>query len=162
EKVTIVYRRSKLEMPAREAEYHHAVQEGINFQFLTNPVEFLGDNGGDLKEMKVIKMRLGEPDAKGKPRPIPIKGSEFSIETDMAIIAIGTMANRILINTISELKLNSWGYIDTDKSGHTNIPDIFAGGDIVTGSATVISAMGTGRVAADAIDDYISSTHSRT
>lgn len=155
EKVIVVYRRSEVEMPARKEEYHHARDEGIEFLFLTNPIRFIGDKKGNVKEMEVISMELGEPDKSGRPRPIPIEGSNFNIKTDMVIIAIGTKANPILINSMPKLKLNKWGYIETDEKGRTNIEDVFAGGDIVTGSATVISAMGQGRTAAKSIDEYI-------
>ncbi|TXT59192.1 MAG: Sulfide dehydrogenase subunit alpha [Promethearchaeota archaeon] len=155
EKVIVVYRRSEVEMPARKEEYHHARDEGIEFLFLTNPIRFIGDKQGDVQEMEVISMELGEPDESGRKRPIPIDGSNFNIKTDMVIIAIGTKANPVLTNTMPELKLNKWGYIQTDESGHTSIEDVFAGGDIVTGSATVISAMGQGRIAAKSIDSYL-------
>lgn len=155
EKVIVVYRRSEVEMPARKEEYHHARDEGIEFLFLTNPIRFIGDKQGDVQEMEVISMELGEPDESGRRRPIPIDGSNFKIKTDMVIIAIGTKANPVLTNTMPELNLNKWGYIQTDESGHTSIEDVFAGGDIVTGSATVISAMGQGRIAAKSIDSYL-------
>ncbi|MFX1496723.1 MAG: NADPH-dependent glutamate synthase [Promethearchaeota archaeon] len=155
EQVTIVYRRSEAEMPARREEYHHAIEEGIKFEFLTNPVRFIGDEDDNVKQMEVIKMRLGEPDQSGRRRPIPIEDSEYLIETDTIIIAIGTRANPTLTKSIPELKLNKWGYIETDEEGQTNIEGIFAGGDIVTGSATVISAMGAGKKAAAAIDNYL-------
>ncbi len=155
EKVMVVYRRSETEMPARMEEYHHALEEGIQFQFLTNPIEIIGDGDSNVKELQVIKMELGEPDDSGRRRPIPIKNSEFYIPTDTVILAIGTNANPVLTKTIPELKLNKYGYIETNENGQTNIMDIFAGGDIVTGSATVISAMGAGRNAAIAIDKYL-------
>ncbi|MHA1273668.1 MAG: NADPH-dependent glutamate synthase [Promethearchaeota archaeon] len=154
-KVTIVYRRSEAEMPARREEIKHAKEEGIEFLLLTNPLEFIGDENGNVKQMKVQRMALGEPDESGRRRPIPIENSEYLINTDMVIIAIGTKANPILIKSIPGLKLNNRGYIETDSEGRTNIEDIFAGGDIVTGSATVISAMGAGRKAAKAIDNYL-------
>lgn len=155
ERVIVVYRRSEKEMPARRAEYHHAIEEGIEFQFLTNPVSFIGDENENVKQMEVIKMRLGEPDDSGRRRPIPIEGSEYKIETDTIIIAIGTKANPILTNSIPELKLNKWGYIETGEHGKTNLEGVYAGGDIVTGSATVISAMGAGKRAAAEIDSYL-------
>lgn len=157
EKVIIVYRRTEAEMPARREEYHHAVEEGIEFQFLSNPVRFLGDNTGNLEKIEVLKMKLGEPDASGRPRPIPIENSEYLINCDTVIIAIGTNANPILTKSIPKLKLTKWGYIDADEEGKTNIEEIFAGGDIVTGSATVISAMGAGRQAAKAMNAYLRS-----
>ncbi len=155
ERVIVVYRRSEKEMPARRAEYHHAIEEGIEFQFLTNPVSFIGDENENVKQMEVIKMRLGELDDSGRRRPIPIEGSEYKIDTDTIIIAIGTKANPILTNSIPELKLNKWGYIETNEQGKTNLEGVYAGGDIVTGSATVISAMGAGKRAATEIDNYL-------
>ena len=155
EKVSIVYRRSEKEMPARREEVHHGKEEGINFLLLTNPVKFIGDEEDNVQDMIVQKMELGEPDESGRRRPIPIENSQYSLKTDMIIIAIGTKANPLITKSILELKLNRWGYIETDEEGRTNIDDIFAGGDIVTGSATVISAMGAGRKAAQAIDEYL-------
>ncbi len=157
EKVIIVYRRTESEMPARKEEYHHAVEEGIEFQFLTNPVRFLGDNSGNVEKIEVLKMKLGELDASGRPRPNPIENSEYLINCDTVIIAIGTNANPILTKSIPKLKLTKWGYIDADEEGKTNIEDVFAGGDIVTGSATVISAMGAGRQAAKAMNAFLRS-----
>jgi glutamate synthase (NADPH/NADH) small chain len=155
EKVIIVYRRSEVEMPARKEEYHHALEEGVVFQFLTNPVRFIGDDNDKVTHMEVIKMKLGEPDESGRRRPVRIEGSEYVIDTDTIIIGIGTGANPILTKSIPELKLNKWGYIETDENFQTNIEEIFAGGDIVTGSATVISAMGAGKRAAHGIDKYL-------
>ena len=160
-KVTIVYRRSEAEMPARREEIHHGRQEGINFMFLTNPLRFIGDVNGNVREMMLQKMELGEQDESGRRSPIPIKDSQFTIQTDMVIIAIGTSANIMLLRTIPELELTKRGYIISDEYGRTNVENIFAGGDIVTGSATVISAMGAGRKAAIAIDQYLAKkTHS--
>ena len=157
EKVIIAYRRSEAEMPARKEEYHHAVEEGIEFKFLTNPVKILGDKDSNVKEIEFIKMELGEYDESGRRRPIPIENSEFKIKCDTSILAIGTLANPILIKSLPEIKLNKRGYIQLDENGMTNIEGIFAGGDIVSGSATVISAMGAGRKAAKAINRYIKS-----
>jgi len=157
EKVIIAYRRSEAEMPARKEEYHHAVEEGIEFKFLTNPVKILGDKDSNVKEIDFIKMELGEYDESGRRRPIPIENSEFKIKCDTLILAIGTLANPILIKSLPEIKLNKRGYIQLDENGMTNIEGIFAGGDIVSGSATVISAMGAGRKAAKAINRYIKS-----
>ncbi|HMF30015.1 MAG TPA: FAD-dependent oxidoreductase, partial [Candidatus Lokiarchaeia archaeon] len=152
ERVTIVYRRSEEELPARRAEVHHAKQEGIKFHLLTNPVSLEGDEHGWVQRMKCIKMRLGEPDASGRRSPIPIEGSEFYIPTDLVVVSIGTSANPLIPSTLQpDLKLNKNGYIETDEWGRTSIPHVYAGGDIVTGSATVISAMGAGRKAAQAI-----------
>ncbi len=157
EKVLLVYRRSEAEMPARVEEYHHGKEEGIDFRFLTNPVRLIGDENDNVKEMEVISMELGEPDASGRRRPVPIEGSEHIIETDTIILAIGANANPILTKSVPELKLTKWGYIEADENGKTNIEGLFAGGDIVTGAATVISAMGAGKRAAGSIDEYLQS-----
>jgi len=154
--VMMIYRRSAEEMPARREEYHHAQQEGIDFQFLTNPTRFIGDQAGNMRQMEVIKMRLGDPDSSGRRSPVPIEHSEHIINVDTIILALGTEANPLLTKTIPNLKLNKRGYIETNpETGATNIEGIFAGGDIVTGSATVISAMGAGRKAAKAIHTYL-------
>ena len=155
DKVIIVYRRSEKEIPARLEEYHHAKEEGIEFQFLTNPIKFIGDKEDKVIQMECLRMELGEPDNSGRRRPLPIEGSEFVIDTDTVIIAIGANANPILTKSIPELKLNKWGYIETDDNCKTYLEGIYAGGDIVTGSATVISAMGAGRKAAIAINQYL-------
>ncbi|MFX0022448.1 MAG: NADPH-dependent glutamate synthase [Candidatus Hermodarchaeota archaeon] len=159
EKVIIVYRRTEAEMPARKEEYHHAVEEGIEFKFLNNPVRFIGDGNGNLESIEVLKMQLGEPDSSGRPRPVPIENSEYLVKCDTVILAIGTNANPILTKSIPELKLNKWGYIEADEHGLTNIEGLFAGGDIVTGAATVISAMGAGRTAAKAMNEYLRSKY---
>ena len=156
EKVTVVYRRTETEMPARKEEYHHALEEGIEFLFLTNPVRIIGDENDNVIKMEVIKMKLGELDDSGRRRPVKIENSEYMIDTDTIIIGIGTRANPILIKSIPELKLNKWGYIETDENSQTNIEGVYAGGDIVTGSATVITAMGAGKKAAKAINKYLS------
>ncbi|MFX1551774.1 MAG: NADPH-dependent glutamate synthase [Promethearchaeota archaeon] len=158
-KVIIVYRRTEAEMPARKEEYHHAVEEEIEFQFLRNPVRFIGDDNGNVAEIEVLKMELGERDSSGRPRPVPIENSEYLIKCDTVILAIGTNANPILTKSIPELKLTKWGYIDADENGKTNLEGIYAGGDIVTGSATVISAMGAGRLSAKAINEYLRSKY---
>jgi len=155
--VRIVYRRSRTEMPARAEEVHHAEEEGIIFELLTNPVRFIGDERGWVKAMECVRMELGQPDASGRRRPVPIPGSEFILETDMAIVAIGTMANPLIPSTTSGLQTNKWGYIVTDETGRTSKEGVWAGGDIVTGSATVILAMGAGRKAATAIHEYLMS-----
>lgn len=156
ENVSIIYRRSREELPAREEEYHHSVEEGINYHWLTNPIEYINDGTGKLQAVKCVKMELGEPDESGRRRPQVIPGSEFIVEADTAIEAIGQGANRVLLDTFPELALNRWGYIDADpETGATSIPGVFAGGDIVTGAATVILAMGAGKVAADQIDKYV-------
>lgn len=156
--VYIVYRRSLDELPARIEEYHHAVEEGIVFHWLTNPTEYVDDGTGNLKGITCIKMELGEPDASGRRRPVPVEGSEFFLDADTAIEAIGQGSNKVLLSTFPELTLNKWGYIEADeKTGATSVPGVFAGGDIVTGAATVILAMGAGKDAAAAIDEYVKS-----
>jgi glutamate synthase (NADPH/NADH) small chain len=152
--VTIVYRRSENEMPARKAEIHHAKEEGVKFLTLTQPVRYIGENG-KLTAIECVKMKLGEPDESGRRRPIPIKGSNFFIETEIAIEAIGTESNKLLLSQFKGLELNKWGYIKADEFGRTSIPKVFAGGDIVTGAATVILAMGAGKKAAFAIDKFL-------
>ena len=154
EKVMCVYRRSKTEAPARVEEVHHAEEEGIEFNWLTSPVELLGDANNKVRAMRCIRMELGEPDSSGRRKPVPVPGSEFEIETDMVVFAIGTNANPILGQT-SKLKLNKWGYIETDDSLATSIAGVYAGGDIVTGAATVIQAMGAGRKAARGMKAYL-------
>ncbi len=154
EKVTCVYRRSKVECPARAEEVHHAEQEGIEFNWLTNPIEILDDGEGNVRAIRCIRMELGEPDDSGRRRPVTIPGSEFEIETDEVVYAIGTNANPIIGQT-SKLKLNKWGYIATDKTLMTSIAGVFAGGDIVTGAATVIMAMGAGRKAAQGMKAFL-------
>ncbi|MGD1987743.1 MAG: NADPH-dependent glutamate synthase [Desulfobacterales bacterium] len=156
DKVRIVYRRSRQEMPARGAEIHHAEEEGIEFFLLTNPVEYLGDENGRLTGMTCLKMELGEPDDSGRRRPVPIEGSEFHLDCDLCIVAVGSGANPLLTASTPDLKLNKWGYIEADQeTGKTYKKGVWAGGDIVTGAATVILAMGAGRKAADSIHDYL-------
>ncbi len=157
-KGSIIYRRTEHEMPARSEEIEHAKEEGVDFQFLESPIEFLGDEKGWLKEMRVMKMELGEPDTSGRRRPVPIEGSEFTMPVDLVIVAIGNGSNPIIKRTTPDLNFNKWGNIMADESSMaTNIPGIFAGGDIVTGGATVILAMGAGRQAARSIDAYLQS-----
>jgi len=158
EKSYIIYRRSRKEVPARAEEVHHAEEEGIIFNFLTLPVKVLGDDKGNVMGMECLKMELGEPDDSGRRRPIPIPGSNFAIEVDMVIDAIGTSANPIVARSATGVDINQWGYfvIDDDTKATTK-EGIFAGGDIVRGSATVISAVGDGKVAARAIDEFLSS-----
>ena len=154
--VYIVYRRSKKELPARIEEVHHAEEEGIQFHFLTLPVEILGNEDGWVCGMKCQRMELGEPDESGRRRPIPVSGSEFTLEVDMVVVAIGTGANPLIPSTTANLHTNKWGYIVADpETGATSKKGVYAGGDIVTGSATVILAMGAGRKAADAIHQYL-------
>ncbi len=156
EHVYLVYRRSRTELPAREEEIVNAEAEGIEFNLLTNPVRFLGDENGWLKGMECIRMELGEPDSSGRRRPIPIKGSEFVMDVEVAVIAIGQGPNPILTHSVKGLELTKWGNIVADpETGKTTKKGVFAGGDIVTGAATVILAMGAGKKAAAAIDKYL-------
>lgn len=153
--VHVVYRRTEAELPARKEEVHHAMQEGIIFDMLTNPVEIIGNEKGWVSAMKCIKMELGEPDASGRRCPVPVEGSEFEIETDTVIMALGTTSNPLIARTTSGLETTRRGGIVADETGVTSRPGVFAGGDAVTGAATVILAMGAGRTAAKAIDNYI-------
>ncbi|HDN80103.1 MAG TPA: NADPH-dependent glutamate synthase [Chloroflexi bacterium] len=158
EKVTIVYRRSRKEMPARAEEIENAEAEGVEFMLLTNPVEIYGDEKGWVRGMKCIKMRLGEPDESGRRRPIPIPGSEFDIEVDMVIMALGTSPNPLVFTDAQDLKRTRRGTVVADQAtGKTTKPRVWAGGDIVTGAATVISAMGAGKRAAADIHQYLMS-----
>ena len=157
EKSYIIYRRSEKEMPARNEEIEHAKEEGVIFHLLTNPVKFIGDEKGILKEVECLKMKLGEPDDSGRRRPVPIEGSNFKIKIDTALVAIGQSPNPLIPTTVKGLKIGKWGNIETDENGATNIPGIYAGGDIATGAATVILAMGAGKKAARAIDKYLKS-----
>ena len=152
----IVYRRSEAELPARVEEVHHAKEEGINFQMLTNPIEVIGDEKGWVKSIKCVQMELGEPDASGRRSPVVVAGSEFEIECDVVIMALGTSPNPLIVSTTEGLDANRWGcLVANEETGATTRPGIFAGGDVVTGAATVILAMGAGRKAAKAIDEYI-------
>ncbi len=152
---TIVYRRTENELPARKEEVHHAKEEGIDFQMLTNPVEILGDEKGWVRAIKCIRMELGEPDASGRRSPVPIPGSEFEIPTETVIMALGTAPNPLIVNTTKGLQATRRGGLEADAEGRTTREGIFAGGDAVTGAATVILAMGAGRKAAAAIDEYL-------
>jgi glutamate synthase (NADPH/NADH) small chain len=152
----IIYRRSEVEMPARLEEVHHAKEEGIEFMYLSNPLEFTGDEKGWLNGVVLQKMELGEADASGRRRPVPVKGSEFTLDIDMAVVAIGNGSNPVIQKTTPDLKYNKWGNIVVDEATmKTSKEGVFAGGDIVTGGATVILAMGAGRKAAKAIDEYL-------
>ena len=156
ENVYVIYRRTEVEMPARAEEVHHAKEEGVQFELLTNPVEYVGDENGWVTGVRCIRMELGEPDDSGRRRPVPIEGSEFVIDVDMVVVAIGTNANPVIPATTPGLETNKWGYIVTkDDSGATTREGVYAGGDIVTGSATVILAMGAAKKAARAIDEYL-------
>ena len=152
EKSIIVYRRSEQEMPARKAEIHHAKQEGIIFNYLCNPVEILGDSNGFVQAVRCIRMELREPDSSGRRRPVPVQGSEFDIPCDVAIIAIGNSPNPLISMSTPDIKITKRGTIEADeKDGRTSKKFVYAGGDIVTGAATVILAMGAGKVAARSI-----------
>jgi glutamate synthase (NADPH/NADH) small chain len=154
--VRIIYRRSRDEMPARIEEVHHAEQEGVQFYLLTAPIKFLGDDNGWVTGVECLRMELGEPDESGRRRPVPVKGSEFQLECDMAVVAIGAGANPLLPTTTPGLELNKRGYIVADlETGKTSKPGVLAGGDIVTGSATVILAMGAGRKAANSLHEHL-------
>jgi len=155
EKSYIIYRRSDVEMPARNEEIEHAREEGVIFKLLTNPIKFIGDDKGLLTQVECIKMKLGEPDDSGRRRPIPIPGSEKTIKIDTALVAIGQSPNPLIPQTVKGLKMGKWGNIKTDEDGRTSIPGLFAGGDIATGAATVILAMGAGKRSARAIDEYL-------
>ena len=154
--VTIVYRRSMEELPARREEVEHAEEEGIDFKLLCNPVRILGE-GGRVSKIECIRMELGEPDDSGRRRPVEIEGSEFTIDADMVIIAIGTSPNPIISSDTKDLKTQSWGgIIINEETGETSIPGVFAGGDAVTGAATVIKAMGAGKLAAQNMHKHMS------
>ena len=156
DRVRIVYRRSREEMPARAEEIHHGEEEGIEFHLLTAPVRFIGDDGGRVTNMECLKMELGEPDESGRRRPVPIEGSNFELETDLVVIAVGAGANPLITSTTEGLETNKRGYIVADpQTGKTKKPRVWAGGDIVTGQATVILAMGAGRKAAKSIHQYL-------
>jgi glutamate synthase (NADPH/NADH) small chain len=158
EEVYIVYRRSKEELPARHEEVENAEAEGIKFLFLTNPARFLGDESGWVTGIECIKMRLGEPDDSGRRRPLPIEGSEFIMDVDTVVIAIGQTPNPIIQRTTEGLETTRWGTIVAkDESGQTTKEGVYAGGDVVSGAATVISAMGAGKRAARSINEYLMS-----
>ncbi|MDO5311259.1 MAG: FAD-dependent oxidoreductase, partial [Clostridia bacterium] len=156
ENVSIVYRRSEEEMPARREEVHHAKEEGIDFKLLCNPTKIIGTEDGWAKSVECIRMELGEPDASGRRRPVAVEGSEFTIDAEVVIIAIGQSPNPLIKNTTPDLETNARGCIVAkDESGATTKQGVWAGGDAVTGAATVILAMGAGKSAAAAIDEYL-------
>jgi glutamate synthase (NADPH/NADH) small chain len=156
ERAMIIYRRSIEEMPARNEEIKHAKEEGVEFLNLHNPIEYFADEHGRVNRMKLQKMELGEPDTSGRRRPIPVEGSEYMIEVDTVIVSVGVSPNPLIPQSIKGLDVSSWGTINVDKENmQTSIPELFAGGDIVRGGATVILAMGDGRKAAAAMDRYI-------
>lgn len=156
EEIYLIYRRSRKEMPAREEEIENALEEGIRFELLTNPVRIVGNKDGWVEKIECVRMELAEPDASGRARPVEIKGSNFYFDCETVITALGTDANPLLPQSTPGLTLNKWGYIITDEqTGKTSLEGVYAGGDIVTGSATVISAMGAGKRSARAIDEYL-------
>ncbi|MHB1305515.1 MAG: NADPH-dependent glutamate synthase [Limisphaerales bacterium] len=155
DRASIVYRRTRTEMPARAEEIHHAEEEGIEFQMLTAPIEVIGNAQKWVSGLKCQRMELGEPDASGRRAPVPIPGSEFVLDCDVVIVAVGTRANPLLTATCPDLKLNRRGNIEVDETGMTSLPGVFAGGDIVRGAATVILAMGDGKRVARVINDYL-------
>ena len=152
---TIVYRRSEAELPARVEEVHHAKEEGIEFRMLTNPTRVIGDEKGWVRGLNCVRMELGEPDASGRRSPIEVAGSDFEIECDVVIMALGTSPNPLIASTTANLETTRRGCIVADEDGRTTRKGVFAGGDTVTGAATVILAMGAGRKAAAAIDKYL-------
>lgn len=154
--VKLVYRRGREEMPARKEEINHAEEEGVEFLLLANPVEIIGDEQGNVKAVKCIEMQLGEPDASGRRSPIPVEGSEFTVDCDEVIVALGTTPNPIIKRSMPSLETTKKGTIVTDENGLTNIPRLYAGGDAMTGAATVILAMGAGKRSAQAILKYFS------
>ena len=155
--VTVVYRRGMEELPARKEEVHHAEEEGIVFKLLNNPVKILGDETGHVSGIECVKMELGEPDQSGRRRPIPVEGSNFTMDVDAVIMALGTSPNPLIKSTTEGLESNKKGCLVADESGATTREGVFAGGDAVTGAATVILAMGAGKTAAQSIDQYIRS-----
>ena len=155
EKVYLVYRRSEKEMPARIEEVHHAKEEGVEFHILQNPKRIIGDENSYVKAVECLKYELGDPDESGRRRPVPIEGSEFTIDVDTVIIAIGNGANPLIRQTTPDLEFNKWGNIIVDENCKTSMEGIYAGGDIVLGAATIILAMGQGRIAAAAMNDYL-------
>ncbi|MBN1164893.1 MAG: NADPH-dependent glutamate synthase [Candidatus Krumholzibacteriota bacterium] len=156
ENVYLVYRRSRVEMPARVEEVHHAEEEGVQFMLLQNPIRLIGDEDGWIKQVECIKMELGEPDDSGRRRPVPVEGSEFTIDVDTCIVAIGNSSNPLIPDTTPDIETNRWGNIVADeRTLKTSKKGVFAGGDIVLGAATVILAMGQGRLAASAINEYL-------
>ena len=156
DEVSIVYRRSEKEMPARLEEVHHAKEEGVNFRMLTNPTAIHGDENGSVRAMTCVEMELGEPDASGRRRPVVKQGSEFDIDVDTVVIAIGNSPNPLIRNTTPGLETQKWGGIIVDENGATSLENVYAGGDAVTGAATVILAMGAGKTAAKAIHEKLS------
>jgi glutamate synthase (NADPH/NADH) small chain len=156
ERAMIIYRRSRQEMPARIEEVKHAEEEGIEFQFLTTPTRYIGDEKGRLKAMETLRMELGEPDASGRRRPVPVQGSECVTEVDLVVVAIGQSPNPLIAQTTPGLKVGKWGNLEVDWATlATSLEGVYAGGDIIRGGATVILAMGDGRKAAAEMDRYL-------
>ena len=156
EESILIYRRAREQMPAREEEIHHAEQEGVIFNLLSNPAAYIGNENGWVKEAECIKMKLGEPDDSGRRRPVPIEGANFNIPVDVVIIAIGNSPNPLISSTTKDIEVTKWGTIKTDpQTGKTSKKGVFAGGDVATGAATVILAMGAGKVAARGIHEYL-------
>jgi glutamate synthase (NADPH/NADH) small chain len=157
EKVYLIYRRTEVEMPARVEEVHHAKEEGIEFHILQNPKRIIGDQNSHVVAIECLRYQLGEPDESGRRRPVRIEGSEFMIDVDAVIVAIGNVANPLIRQTTPGLEFNKWGNIVVDDNCKTSLEGVYAGGDIVLGAATVILAMGQGRIAAAAINKYLES-----
>jgi len=153
--VHVIYRRDQANMPARREEVHHAMEEGIEFNFLTNPVEFIGDENGNVAAMRCVKMQLGEPDEKGRQKTFTIEGSEFEMPIDTVVVALGTSPNPLIKSTTPGLETESFGGLKINDHTMTTRDGVFAGGDAVSGAATVILAMGAGRAAAKGIDEYL-------
>jgi glutamate synthase (NADPH) small chain len=152
---TIAYRRGKDELPARAEEIRHAEEEGVTFELMASPTRIIGNDDGWVTGIECQMMQLGEADASGRRRPTPIAGSEYVLDCDMVVVAIGTRSNPMLTSSEPDLSINEWGYLVVDENGMTSVPGIFAGGDIVRGAATVILAMGDGKRAARAIERYL-------
>lgn len=155
DEASIVYRRSEEEMPARNEEIHHAKEEGVKFMNLVNPIQFIGDEQGNVVAAECLRMELGEPDESGRRRPVPMEGSEFTMDVDMVVIAVGNGSNPLISQTTPEIETNKWGNIVADEDGRTSMEGVYAGGDIVSGGATVILAMGAGRKSAAAMNEYL-------
>ena len=156
EKVSVIYRRTRNEMPARREEIAHAEEEGVEFRFLENPVKILGDENGTVRAVEALSYELGEPDASGRRSPVAVKGSEHEVPCDAVIVALGNNSNPLMVRTTPGLNADSKGHITVDEKGQTSFPAVWAGGDIVLGAATVILAMGEGRRAAASINEYLS------
>lgn len=157
ESATIIYRRSEEEMPARLEEIHHAKEEGVRFLTLHNPIEYIADEQGRVKEVVLQKMELGEPDASGRRSPVPIEGAIEKMPVDLVVVSIGVSPNPIVPNSVEGLELGRKGTIAVNENMQSNIPTLYAGGDIVRGGATVILAMGDGKRAAESMDNYLTS-----